>query len=365
LLSEMSTVVEEWVPGGMSPRLGQGDVGPDGFIYFPPLDGNRIFRLSIDDDTLEPVGPELGDAEKTMQFTVGLFGVDGAFYMVPYCASDVIRYDIYANEIERIGSFAASGDWKWRGAASGKDGNIYGIPDLFGQVLRIDVMARTVSTFGSDLKAYSGGVLFPPDGCIYCMPLHADTILRIDPATRSTSTFGRVEGGRNGTFKYSGGCIGSDGAIYACPFAADHVLRIEPTTEQLSLVGNSLADQGNAKFDGAVLGVDGAIYCVPRSAKQVLRIDCSDKSHILYGPTFGNDKSWNGAVCAKDGFVYCPPNTGGKSFLRLAPRPWERVRRKLRARAIVLYWLQLTEHLMSGGGAAFARDHAEYEAMWA
>mgnify|MGYP002631720197 CR=1 FL=1 len=312
--------MEEWGPAVKAPLLGQGDVGPDGCMYFPPLNGNRIFRLSIGDETMESVGPELGDAAHQMQFSVGLFGVDGAFYMVPYCASDVIRYDIYANEIEKIGSFPTSGDWKWRGAASGMDGNIYGIPDCVGQVLRIDVMAHTVSTFGSDLKAYAGGVLFPTDGCIYCIPLHADTILCIDPATRSTSTFGSVEGGhQGGTFKYEGGCIGSDGAIYACPFAADHVLRIEPITKELSLVGNSLAGHGNAKFNAAVLGADGAIYCVPRSAKQMLRIDCSSKSHSLYGPEFGKDTSWNGAVCAKDGCVYCPPMTSGKSFLRLAP----------------------------------------------
>ena len=43
---------------------------------------------------------------------------------------------------------------------------------------------------------------------------------------------------------------------------------------------------------------------------------------------------------------------------------WGCLRRKLRVRAIVLYWLKLTEQLMEPGNAAFARDHAEHEAMW-
>ena len=43
---------------------------------------------------------------------------------------------------------------------------------------------------------------------------------------------------------------------------------------------------------------------------------------------------------------------------------WGCLRRKLRVRAIVLYWLKLTEPLMEPGNAAFARDHAEHEAMW-
>ena len=43
---------------------------------------------------------------------------------------------------------------------------------------------------------------------------------------------------------------------------------------------------------------------------------------------------------------------------------WGCLRRKLRVRAIVLYWLKLTESLMEPGNAAFARDHAEWDAMW-
>lgn len=41
--------------------------------------------------------------------------------------------------------------------------------------------------------------------------------------------------------------------------------------------------------------------------------------------------------------------------------PWARVREKLRARAVVLYWLGLTEHLMAPGGPAEARDREAYE----
>jgi hypothetical protein len=43
---------------------------------------------------------------------------------------------------------------------------------------------------------------------------------------------------------------------------------------------------------------------------------------------------------------------------------WGWIRHKFRIRAIVLYWLKLTEPLMKPGNAAFARDHAEHEAMW-
>ena len=43
---------------------------------------------------------------------------------------------------------------------------------------------------------------------------------------------------------------------------------------------------------------------------------------------------------------------------------WGWLRHKVRIRAIVLYWLKLTESLMEPGNAAFARDHADHEAMW-
>lgn len=43
---------------------------------------------------------------------------------------------------------------------------------------------------------------------------------------------------------------------------------------------------------------------------------------------------------------------------------WARVRRKLRLRAIVVYWLYLTEARMERGGVAFERDHAEFD-QWA
>ena len=46
----------------------------------------------------------------------------------------------------------------------------------------------------------------------------------------------------------------------------------------------------------------------------------------------------------------------------LRHRPlWARVRAFVRARAVVVYWLGLTEHLMATGGAAEARDRMEYE----
>ena len=40
---------------------------------------------------------------------------------------------------------------------------------------------------------------------------------------------------------------------------------------------------------------------------------------------------------------------------------WARVRARVRARAVVLYWLGLTEHLMAPAGVAEARDRADYE----
>ena len=40
---------------------------------------------------------------------------------------------------------------------------------------------------------------------------------------------------------------------------------------------------------------------------------------------------------------------------------WARVRSFVRARAVVVYWLGLTEHLMAAGGAAEARDRMDYE----
>ena len=43
---------------------------------------------------------------------------------------------------------------------------------------------------------------------------------------------------------------------------------------------------------------------------------------------------------------------------------WGWLRHKVCIRAIVLYWLKLTESLMEPGNAAFARDHADHEAMW-
>ena len=47
---------------------------------------------------------------------------------------------------------------------------------------------------------------------------------------------------------------------------------------------------------------------------------------------------------------------------RLSSRArWARVRRKLRLRAIVLYWLDSTKALMQPGGVAFERDLAEFE----
>jgi len=47
-------------------------------------------------------------------------------------------------------------------------------------------------------------------------------------------------------------------------------------------------------------------------------------------------------------------------FLRHRPL-WALVRSFVRARAVVVYWLGLTEHLMAPGGAAEARDRMDYE----
>ena len=51
-----------------------------------------------------------------------------------------------------------------------------------------------------------------------------------------------------------------------------------------------------------------------------------------------------------------------RAFLRhRSDRPWARVRERLRTRAVVLYWLGLTEHLMGPGGSAETRDRDAYE----
>jgi len=53
------------------------------------------------------------------------------------------------------------------------------------------------------------------------------------------------------------------------------------------------------------------------------------------------------------------------AFLRRrAMRPWARARERLRTRAVVLYWLGLTEHLMAPGRSAEARDRVDYEAIF-
>ena len=49
-----------------------------------------------------------------------------------------------------------------------------------------------------------------------------------------------------------------------------------------------------------------------------------------------------------------------RSYLKNRAR-WGRVRHKLRLRAIVLYWLDLTKTLMQPGGVAFERDLFEFE----
>ena len=41
--------------------------------------------------------------------------------------------------------------------------------------------------------------------------------------------------------------------------------------------------------------------------------------------------------------------------------PWNKVRELVKARAIVLYWLDLTKHLMQPGGSACKRDREEFE----
>lgn len=43
--------------------------------------------------------------------------------------------------------------------------------------------------------------------------------------------------------------------------------------------------------------------------------------------------------------------------------PWVKVRARMRTRAIVLYWLGLTEALMEEGGVAYERDMAEARSL--
>ena len=201
-----------------------GSLAPNGKIYCPPAQGNRILVINTNTESVS-----INDFSP--------IGISTSYY-----------YGIT--------------DANWGGSVLAPNGKIYAVPQRETSVLEIDPVVGTATTFGSlgTSAAKWWGAVLAPNGKIYGIPNTATTILEIDPVSRTATTFGDIS-----TFLSAGqhsyeASLGADGKIYILPNNHTKIIQLDPETKTLSLY--KTLPQNFSTFSG-VLAPNGNLYCIP------------------------------------------------------------------------------------------------------
>ena len=364
---------------------GAGVVGPGGSIYFAPMEGVKVLRITAE-GSIEQVGPKLSFFTTAKYTARGVAGKHGCIYFAPDNAGKVLRITAEGNA-ELIGP-KLCGQYKYAaGGVAAQDGSIYFAPSGAGKVLRITAKgdveqvgpnlpaARIAASPTEQTKYQAAGVagknvkldvknlpysmgpeelktLLKPYGTVK----HAAVENGFGKATMATNEEAKeavkaLNGSMQGEKEIT--VILQTGSIYFAPSNAGKVLRITAESK-VEPVGPELP--GDFKYEaGGAAARDGSIYFAPREAGQVLRITTEGNIELI-GPTLGGrEKYCAGGVAAEDGCIYFAPCNAGKVLRITAEGEVELVGPDLRGK-----------HKYSGGGVAgkdgciyFASDDAE------
>lgn len=201
-----------------------GCLAPNGKIYCPPAQGNRILVINTNTESVS-----INDFSPIGISTSYYYGITNA---------------------------------NWGGSVLAPNGKIYAVPQRETSVLEIDPFVGTATTFGSlgTSGAKWWGAVLAPNGKIYGIPQTATTILEIDPVSRTATTFGNISTFLSaGQYSY-GASLGADGKIYILPNNHTKIIQLDPETKTLSLY--KTLPQKFSSISG-VLAPDGNLYCIP------------------------------------------------------------------------------------------------------
>jgi len=248
------------------------------YAEFHTLDHNVIFYDPKSDATNEVliynrpnINPSNGKGETTYTWISGSLAPNGKIYCPPAQGNRILVINTNTESVS-INDFSPIGistsyyygitDANWGGSVLAPNGKIYAVPQRETSVLEIDPVVGTATTFGSlgTSAAKWWGAVLAPNGKIYGIPNTATTILEIDPVSRTATTFGDIS-----TFLSAGqhsyeASLGADGKIYILPNNHTKIIQLDPETKTLSLY--KTLPQNFSTFSG-VLAPNGNLYCIP------------------------------------------------------------------------------------------------------
>jgi hypothetical protein len=156
---------EIWSNGGASYAISL--LGPDGCIYCPPLNAERVLRITPEQGGIvELIGPEELDLCGSHKWQAAVVGSDKRIYAIPCNAMRVLRIDTESGVVDLIGPRFKETQ-KFRCAVATQDGRIYAPPWNFRFSLCVDCATGTVAKLGDKLevreKRYRA-IALGPDG---------------------------------------------------------------------------------------------------------------------------------------------------------------------------------------------------------
>ncbi|GKY95253.1 hypothetical protein MPSEU_000487700 [Mayamaea pseudoterrestris] len=155
-----------------------------------------VYTIGLKDDAGNKVALRSGrhrvyKGTNKYKYLGGSLTLDGRYaFLVPCDAEQVLRVDIFAEELKLVGPLLMDGPNKFQNGFTGRDGCCYGVPQRATGVLRITPAAVTGQDDHVDIldcgpmsgvkDKFEGGVL-SNDGTIFCIPLRAKACVKIIP----------------------------------------------------------------------------------------------------------------------------------------------------------------------------------------
>lgn len=208
----------------------------DGNIYFMPANVCYILKLNPHNETLSPIGSNLG--KRRWKFSGAVLGADQCIYGLPYNSKQIIKFNpLHPNEIYCLGHEAPEEFWCDKGVMASIDGCIYSA-NMYGQVLKIDTIGNSYTWKGGKILSIEygwGDPVIGVDSCIYWPPMRGNRVLKFDPDSQQQLPPIVVGGdlASVGTWgdKFRGGTLAPNGTIYFIPNDGNQILAVDPDME--------------------------------------------------------------------------------------------------------------------------------------
>ena len=162
LINDITSFVEEETDEDFR-SYRNGVFGRDGCFYAIARDG-RVLKIDTTNNVHCVVGNSIESKNDSIGWGDGILGIDGCIYWPPMGATHIMKYDPHSKQSSLVGNNLGDDMDEWIGGWAAPDGIIYCLPHLVNRILAIDPSKEYILSLENNMDQFPEqlGCIFQP-----------------------------------------------------------------------------------------------------------------------------------------------------------------------------------------------------------